>query len=149
MSNKVFIIRGLPGAGKSNYVTLLTANLSPSDYAIHSTDHYFYSEGSYMFNPRQLEQFHQQNQAAFGKSLQKKVPLVICDNTNIEAWQIDNYVTLAKKYNYEIEVVSIGFFKSPQHQTLYASRNNHNVELGVIQSMAKKSQRFHYQQHLL
>ncbi|MDA8621643.1 ATP-binding protein [Psychrosphaera sp.] len=114
----------------------ITRGLNANQVAIHSTDQYFFSNNRYLFDPKKLSINHEKNQQAFTNSLIKGVPLVICDNTNIEYWQMRPYLEAAKKYGYMVEVISIGLFNNSTKHHQYVLRNNHNIELSVVEAMA-------------
>jgi len=109
--------------------------LPVGSYRIHGTDRYFYQNGQYRFDPDLLPQNHKLNQQAFFESLRKEIPLVICDNTNLHAWQRKPYVEMAVKHGYDIELVKIGLLYDDALQALYASRNSHGVSRDVIIEM--------------
>jgi hypothetical protein len=94
----VYIMRGLPGSGKSTRAaeiaaaaraaaaTTSSSSSSVQAVAIHSTDSYFVDPltGVYDFNPELLSVNHQKNLEAFCVSLAAGVGTVIVDNTNIQ-----------------------------------------------------------------
>jgi Mrp family chromosome partitioning ATPase len=97
----VYIMRGLPGAGKSTRAAQLAeaaeqaalaavltgtaGSAATAAAAIHSTDSYFIdAAGVYRFNPEQLGINHQRNYDAFCASLAAGVGTVILDNTNLQ-----------------------------------------------------------------
>ena len=70
---QVFILRGLPGSGKSYYAQSLADELvagNESDYVVCATDDYFYnSEGVYQFDKYKLSEYHNLNLARFINAL--------------------------------------------------------------------------------
>lgn len=92
----VYIMRGLPGSGKSTRAAQIAAEAraaagassssSVQPVAIHSTDNYFIDpvSGVYVFNVEMLSVNHQKNLDAFCASLAADVGTVIVDNTNIQ-----------------------------------------------------------------
>ncbi|GAA0286473.1 ATP-binding protein [Psychrosphaera haliotis] len=148
-NKQVILLRGLPGAGKSTFIKsiLKNSNQLSDNIVIHSTDHFFMTSEGYQFDPQKLPINHQKNQQAFSDSLKKGIPLVICDNTNIEYWQMKPYLEAAHYYGYSVEVISVGLFKNSDKRQQYVLRNSHNIEQEVVESMAKKSQRFNYLKH--
>lgn len=149
LNKQVILLRGLPGAGKSTFIQSILKNSNqPSDnIVIRSTDHFFMTAKGYQFDPKKLPVNHQKNQQAFSNSLKKGIPLVICDNTNIEYWQMKPYLEAAKHHGYLVEVISVGLFKNSDKRQQYIQRNSHNIEQEVVESMAVKSQRFNYLKH--
>jgi hypothetical protein len=95
----VYIMRGLPGSGKSTRAAQIAAEAraaagasssssssSVEPVAIHSTDNYFIDpvSGVYVFNVEMLPVNHQKNLDAFCASLAAGVGTVIVDNTNMQ-----------------------------------------------------------------
>ncbi|KTF18210.1 AAA family ATPase [Pseudoalteromonas sp. H105] len=137
---QVFILRGLPGSGKSYYAQTLADELVTGDqsqYLICSTDDYFYNEqGEYKFDKFKLSQFHNLNLARFINALSQSVPLVIVDNTNIKKWEFIAYSQAAVALGYQVKEVIVGEVKDKSMQHLYAKRNSHKVPLKMISKMA-------------
>ncbi len=131
MENIVIIARGVPGSGKTTAVKALTVGRNA---AIHSTDDYFYVDGEYRFDPARLAEYHDRNFKAFCASLHAGIPIVVCDNTNIQKWQYQRYVEVAQKADYRVV-----FLVMPHPDLVVAAkRNKHNVPLDVIRKMIKK-----------
>jgi tRNA uridine 5-carbamoylmethylation protein Kti12 len=126
-----FIMKGLPGSGKSSIAELLYTTSKSS--IIHSTDNYHIVNGKYKFNKERLWEFHETNLEAFKKSCKKGIKVVICDNTNIKKVFYSNYVKIAKKHGYKVHIITIGDFNA----TACWKRNKHKVPLKVIRSMKR------------
>lgn len=137
---QVFILRGLPGSGKSYYAQTLADELGgvdTSQYLICSTDDYFVNEqGEYHFDKFKLPQYHNLNLARFINALAQNIPLVIVDNTNIKKWEFIVYSQAAHALGYQVKEVIVGEVKDKSMQHLYAKRNTHNVPLKTISKMA-------------
>lgn len=137
---QVFILRGLPGSGKSYYAQNLADELATADesqYLICSTDDYFLNEqGEYHFDKFKLPQYHNLNLARFIQALAQDIPLVIVDNTNIKKWEFVAYTQAAVALGYQVKEVIVGEVKDKSMQHLYAKRNSHNVPLITISKMA-------------
>jgi predicted kinase len=124
---KAFIMRGLPGSGKSTKAR----ELAGSEGVIHSTDDFFMVDGEYRFVPADIKANHDRNFIAFCMSLEKGIPIVICDNTNSKHWEYARYEEAAKKAGYEVEIVSM---PHPSVATAVA-RTLHKVPQGAIEAM--------------
>ena len=137
---QVFILRGLPGCGKSYYAQNLADEMVAGDqsqYLICSTDDYFYNEqGDYQFDKFKLSQFHNLNLARFINALAQEIPLIIVDNTNIKKWEFIAYSQAAVALGYQVKEVIVGEVKDKSMQHLYAKRNSHNIPLKMISKMA-------------
>ncbi|KZN30199.1 ATP-binding protein [Pseudoalteromonas luteoviolacea] len=137
---QAFILRGLPGSGKTHYAHTLADELVAGDesqYTICSTDDYFTDEdGRYEFNKSKLPQYHNLNLARFINALAQGIPLVIADNTNVKKWEFIAYVSAAQAMGYQVKEVIVGEVKDKSMQHLYAKRNEHGVALKTISKMA-------------
>ncbi|ABV87121.1 AAA family ATPase [Shewanella pealeana] len=135
------IMRGLPGSGKSYWVEEYVNALPKRDcdsehFKVCSTDEFFYQDGKYCFNAKDLAKFHQLNLTRFIHAIANKTPLVICDNTNMAQWEFEDYCAAAKAEGYRVQIQQIGEPKDKQHQLLCADRNKHRVPLKSIIRMA-------------
>jgi tRNA uridine 5-carbamoylmethylation protein Kti12 len=130
MRHQVYILRGVPGSGKSTMTKRLLSGLSPDETStIVSADHWFEKSGSYQFDPTQLGQAHGNSQKSFIEALKNGVSVVIVDNTNIKNRDMKLYIDQAKKFNYDWEIVQLEA-ADPQ--------NIHGVPSDTVASMVKR-----------
>lgn len=130
MSNLAYIMRGVPGSGKSTVANYLAG----SEGVIHSTDDYFIVHGEYKYESARLYEYHRKNLAAFRDSISKAVPVVICDNTNIKYSDYKEYVEAAKEADY---IVAIVVMPHPD-PAVAADRSTHNVPEQAIKRMMEE-----------
>lgn len=103
--NIAYIMRGIPGSGKSTIANLLAGEKG----IVCSTDFFFTEEdGSYNFDPAKLAMYHKLNLFFFHLALANNVPIVVCDNTNIRHVDYKKYVEIAREFNYIIKIVPVG-----------------------------------------
>ncbi|MEI4549516.1 MAG: ATP-binding protein [Pseudoalteromonas spongiae] len=136
---QVFILRGLPGSGKSHYAQSLCDEMVNGDegqFVICSTDDFFISDGQYRFDKAKLSEYHNLNLARFIRALSQQIPLVILDNTNIKKWEFIAYAEAAHALGYQVKEVVVGEIKDKAMQHLYYQRNIHKVPLKTINKMA-------------
>jgi predicted kinase len=124
--NKVYILSGIPGSGKSTYA----AN-SPG-YAV-SADDYFTKGGEYVFDHKKLKEAHAECFRNFIQQIEEYPGIVIVDNTNTTVEEISPYVLGASAFGYEHEIIT--FLCDPK---VAAERNKHNVPLKSIERMASR-----------
>lgn len=96
---KVLILRGVSGSGKSTFTR------QHPEAVVCSADAYFDRIGGY--DATLIHEAHKECFATFVAALEVDYPLVIVDNTHIEAWEISPLVTFATYKGYEYEIVDI------------------------------------------
>ncbi len=138
MSKKtVRIMRGLSGVGKSTYVMMNEAVAKPEERRIVcSADDYFVNEqGQYEFDGRKLPLAHQWCWGKFIDAIGEGRNIIV-DNTNTQPWEYENYIKLAKLFDYEVEIIHI----TPKGLTdeELAKRNTHGVPLESIKQMRSR-----------
>ncbi len=138
----MYIMRGLPGSGKSTAAQALFDKLYTDDMwlldneAIFSTDNYWLRpDGYYDFNPSRLGEAHAWNQEQVRKAVEEYfIPFVIVDNTNIRLTHMLPYVQLAERNRWDVQYVV------PETPWAWdveecAKRNAHGVPLAAVQRM--------------
>lgn len=115
---KVIIMRGVPGAGKSTWVK----RNHPQAFVC-SADDYFEKDGAYKFDVRKLGEAHAFCMSAFLHVMNDPAhPVVIVDNTNIRYAEMSPYVLVGQAFGCSIEVATIA-----THPDVSARRNVHSV----------------------
>lgn len=108
-AGRCVILRGIPGAGKSKAAGALAASAGlPREACVFSTDDRFDEFNGGMFDPALLPRMHQLNLAACIQAMHAGRPLVVCDNTNVEAWEFAAYVAAALALGYTVDEQVIG-----------------------------------------
>ena len=127
----VFIMRGIPGSGKSTRAR----EIAGSTGVIHSTDDFFYGEdGEYKYNSFLLEENHRKNFLRFRESLREGIPVVIVDNTNLKKRDYFPYLTEATKFGYGVRII-----RMPHPEPVVAaSRNIHGITEPIINAMISR-----------
>ncbi len=143
MTKTLFIMRGLPGSGKSTWARTHAASavLNGKSVAICATDDYHIVDGEYRFNREALGHFHGLNQCRVERHMILGTELIFVDNTNIKRRDFKPYVDMATKRGYDIEEVAMGSTDNEDFITLCVERNTHSVPREAIEGMARKYQR--------
>mgnify|MGYP005850169857 CR=1 FL=1 len=133
----VYIMRGIPGSGKSSIVKQLAMeDTTSSNLSSVSADYYFedINTGEYKFDPTKLEEAHAECLRQFIALVMfqsEENSTVFVDNTNMLLWQLTPYLSIAKAYGCNIKIVEVFC------DVLVAwKRCTHNVPLEVIERMA-------------
>ena len=153
--NTCYILRGLPGTGKSRLASLIRgANAGDNYYVeVFSTDDLFINdEGVYEFDADLLKWHHQENLRRateyFARivDVQKEYPpegyemraegIAIIDNTNVQQWEYQPYIEAAEKYEWDVQIIALDW--NEHDIPLYAKRTKHGVPEEAIQRMADR-----------
>jgi len=117
----LYIIRGLPGSGKSTLGESLASftnhlsNFKPlhdrpkGTYDVHSyaADDWFTDSktGKYNFNPKELPDAHEDCRARVMGSMMGNVKIICVCNTFSQAWEAEPYFKLCEQYDYTPVVI--------------------------------------------
>ncbi|MCK5115823.1 MAG: ATP-binding protein [Candidatus Aegiribacteria sp.] len=129
----IYIMRGLPGAGKSTW-----ARENYPQAHVCSADNYFLDEeGVYRFDRALISEAHASCLRGFAEILASIASdpanfpeAVIVDNTAIKAWEISPYYNLARAYGHDPRIVHVKCDAGAAH-----SRNIHGVPLERVEKM--------------
>ena len=132
MELKLFILQGLPGAGKST----LAKELAGSNGEIFSADDFFIDEkGNYNYKEDSIFLAHFWNNQRIRYAIHRKTPIIVIDNTSVsfeDLQRLKPVMLEAKDAGYNIEI------KRPTTPWAYnvdelAKKNTHNVPKERIQ----------------
>lgn len=115
----LFIIRGIPGSGKTSFVYFLYILLSriwsqdnkkilniDKGFSEVSTDDFFTDEdGNYNFDPKKLEEAHTTTVEKVNEDMKASLQFIFVHNTFSQSWEAEPYFMLAKKYKYQVFVI--------------------------------------------
>lgn len=130
----VYILRGIPGCGKSTFA----ASLCSENSIVVSADNFFIDNysGEYKFDVRQIAAAHNACMNEFIKAIYKyDIDTIIVDNTNICYYEIINYYSLAKANGFSVNIHCFVAEKISDIKKCI-ERNTHNVPVETISSMA-------------
>lgn len=134
-SKVIVIMKGLPGSGKSFLSTQLKKMYKGG--VICSADHYFMKDGEYKFNADELKSAHEFCQENARKAAVNGTPVIIIDNTNIQAWNYKSYLRLSKEHHYTPLILEP---QTPwaKNTKLLAKKNSHGVPKETLDQRLKK-----------
>ncbi len=127
----MYVMRGLPGSGK----TTMARTLSKYVYA---TDDFWMKDGKYVFNIERLKEAHRWNVNRVEDVLKESMSPIVVDNTNLESRDIKPYLLLAMEYNYSV-ILAEPDTPWKHDIAVLAEKNLHHIGAEVLQ---KKLVRF-------
>jgi len=126
---ELFLLRGLPGAGKSTLAKMLVGE---KDYCHKESDMYFINgKGEYIFKPSLLFLAHTwcQEEVEF---LMKYEHKVVVSNTFTQEWEMKPYFDLAEKYGYRVYSLIV--------ENRHGGVNQHSVPQETLDKMKNRFQ---------
>lgn len=126
---QLIILRGLPGSGK----TTIAKSLSEENkYPVFSIDDYFTNPttGEYKFIFSENHLAYKQCEEKTEKAMQEQKQKIILHNTFTMNWEIEPYFLLAKRYQYDVFVLTV--------EKYHEGENTHQVSHEQLKKMAEK-----------
>jgi hypothetical protein len=124
---KAYIMRGIPGSGKTTKANKLIGDTG----VIHSVDEYFMKNGTYVFDFERWQEYKDKNFQAFCESLKKGIDIVICDRVNSTRLECEKFARAAEDAGYETEIITLPHLTAQEA----AKRSTHNVPAEAIQKV--------------
>ena len=124
MEKLLYIVRGVPGSGKTTLAKQLTAN-------VFEADHYFYdNDGNYNFIPSEIKEAHKECQQFVGNAMESGIKKIAVSNTFTQEWEMEPYLELAKKHEYKVFTVIV--------ENRHGGINQHGVPEDKIEQMKNR-----------
>lgn len=111
---KLYIIRGLPGSGKTTKAVEIHKKITEDGYECYhaEADLYFTSNNEYNFDAKELYNAHNWCRLNVRKAMRDK-KYVIVSNTFTRPWEYKDYIDLAEEFSYNFEIITMtGTYKN-------------------------------------
>ena len=119
---ELFLLRGLPGAGKST--------LAKSLSGIHlEADHYFMEDGEYKFDASKLKEAHDKCQNAVRVWMGSQDRIIV-SNTFTQAWEMQPYYDLAEEHGYRVYSLIV--------ENRHSGINSHSIPQETLDKMKNR-----------
>ena len=123
---ELFLLRGLPGSGKTTLAESITGERGWNKEA----DMYFIDgEGNYNFKPSEIKDAHAwcQEEVEFIMKYEHKV---VVSNTFTQEWEMQPYFDLAEKYGYKVYCLFV--------ENRHGGINSHGVPDETLEKMKNR-----------
>lgn len=124
----LILLRGLPGAGKST----LASFLAQKEDVVLSIDDYFTDPktGCYTFDHSRNHLAYKQCEENVHKAMEEGRGRIFCHNVFSLDWEMEPYFTLAKKFGYQVHVVTV--------ENYHGKKNVHEISEEQVGKMREK-----------
>ncbi len=96
----LFLLRGVPGAGKTTLATFLTDLLGHDAFQT-SADNFMFEDGN-EYDPKRLPEVHKKCQEAVLAQMQGERDVIFVHNTMTREWELDDYFQMAEANGYRV-----------------------------------------------
>ena len=124
MYKHLYLIRGLPGSGKSTFAKTLAASLGCGHY---EADMIFMVDGEYRFNADLLGHAHHWCRSKVEQDMSQGQPAIVVSNTFTTEKELKPYLALAEEFGYNVTSMII--------EDRHFSGSIHDVPAETMQKM--------------
>lgn len=100
--SRLFIVRGLPGSGKTTFAKRLKDSIPYSEHW--EADQYFTHGDEYKFVPEEIEQAHEYCIRGAISAMSNGVDVIV-SNTFTRFWEMSDYLSHAEKLGVEVFII--------------------------------------------
>lgn len=123
MSKELFLLRGLPGAGKSTLAESLDC------YRLEADMYHINEKGEYDWKPENVKDAHEWCRIRCEEFMQMELKIAVA-NTFTQEWEMRAYYDLAEKYGYKVYSLIV--------ENRHGGVNEHNVPKETLEKMKQR-----------
>ena len=124
MKKQLFILRGLPGSGKSTIAESL------GGYNLEADTYFTDDDGEYNFDPSKLPEAHKWCQSMVEELMTENVERIVVSNTSTQEWEMTPYREIAEENGYLVFYLIV--------ENRHNGDNIHGVPSEVIERMKNR-----------
>ena len=124
MEKVLFIVRGIPGSGKSTFAKTLGGQHYEADMFFIDED------GNYKFDGTKIKDAHKWCQSFVETDMVLEYPRIVVSNTFTQEWEMKPYMDLAKKHGYKVFTIVV--------ENRHGGNNVHGVPEDKIEQMCNR-----------
>jgi predicted kinase len=124
MENTLYIVRGIPGSGKSTFAKTLGGQHYEADMF------FIDEEGNYNFDFTKIKDAHQWCQGMVKSDMILEYPKIVVSNTFTQEWEMKPYIDMAKEFGYVVFTIVV--------ENRHGGVNEHNVPEDKIEQMKNR-----------
>jgi predicted kinase len=124
MEKVLFIVRGLPGSGKSTFAKTLGGQHYEADM------YFIDEEGNYNFDGSKIKDAHKWCKSFVETDMLLEYPKIVVSNTSTQEWEMKPYFDMAKEYGYTVFSVVV--------ENRHGGKNTHGVPEDKIEQMCNR-----------
>ena len=125
MTKYLFIVRGIPGSGKSTFAEQLAPNAQ-----ICTADDFHIKDGKYDWRPENVKKAHAWCQANAEKLMGDDITPVVIANTSTTMKEMQPYYDLAEKFGYQVHSIIV--------ENRHGGINVHEVPKETLEKMTNR-----------
>ena len=128
MKPTLYLIRGVPGAGKTTFANMLNSRLLVD--RVYEADQWFYEyDGIYKFDATKLSDAHEQCQRNTRKALSEGLSVAV-SNTSCTEWEVGIYEVIAAEYGADFVSIIV--------ENRHGNQSVHGVPDEKVEQMKRK-----------
>jgi len=124
MEKVLFIVRGIPGSGKSTFAKTLGGQHYEADMFFIDED------GNYKFDGTKIKDAHKWCQSFVETDMVLGYQKIVVSNTFTQEWEMKPYMDLAKKHGYKVFTIVV--------ENRHGGNNVHDVPEDKIKQMCNR-----------
>src|SRR6185369_17422889 len=128
MQRDIYLIRGLPGAGKTELAGKIAEITIEADM-------YFIKDGIYRYDREKIGLAHSWCKTKAANAMEDHFECIAVANTFSQRWEMIDYYSLALDYGYRITAITVNSGLSDEE---LARRNRHGVPIESIRAMRER-----------